>query len=134
MVTVCVKGKNSLITADWTYDSGFETYNLQGSMKGWSLSSSTGSIVFDDFKTVLFKATGKGCLSYRVISGLYTLLKEVANNTPLLKENHNGFVQSLVKRIPNPQGNYWKIEAMNISGDFGDINPVDPEVGKKVMP
>ena len=68
VVTVCAGGKTSLIAAKMLHNSGYETYNLQGGMKSWSLSWNTASIVFDDFEVIQFRRTGKGCLSYLVVS------------------------------------------------------------------
>ncbi|WP_339711931.1 MBL fold metallo-hydrolase [Cyclobacterium amurskyense] len=293
VVTVCAGGKTSSIAAEILQNSGYETYNLQGGMKSWSLSWNTASIVFDNFEIIQFRRAGKGCLSYVIISdqeamvidvslpveiykefldqrelilkyvadihihadhlsrtkelaeknkikpslpsndklnypfnpiayGQYfsigrinvksihtpghtlestsylidgkvvltgdtlftngvgrpdlkadkeeaekkaTLLfhsiqklirldqsiivlpghtsqpvafdnqpiqselKEVVKNTPLLKESEQEFVQSLLKRIPNPPENYLKIVEKNITGDFTDVNPIDLEAG-----
>lgn len=60
---------------------------------------------------------------------IQSTLKEVVENTPLLKESEEKFVQSLLKRIPNPPENYLKIVEKNILGDFVDVNPVDLEAG-----
>ena len=60
---------------------------------------------------------------------IQSVLREVLENLPLLKESEQEFVQSLLKRIPNPPENYQKIVEKNISGDFADINPIDLEAG-----
>ncbi|WP_057937826.1 MBL fold metallo-hydrolase [Algoriphagus resistens] len=293
VVTVCAGGKTSSIAAEMLQASGYETYNLQGGMKSWSLAWNTASLAFEDFEIIQFRRTGKGCLSYMVISdqeamvidaslpievykeflnqkglslsyvadthihadhlsrtkelaGKYgikpsfpsndkqrfpftpiadgqefriggikvkaihtpghtlestgyliddkviltgdtlftdgvgrpdlkadkeeakkkasllfhsiqklirldqsiivmpghssqpiafdhqpiqSVLREVVKNTPLLKESEQEFVQSLLKRIPNPPENYLKIVEKNITGDFTDVNPVDLEAG-----
>jgi glyoxylase-like metal-dependent hydrolase (beta-lactamase superfamily II)/rhodanese-related sulfurtransferase len=68
VVTVCAGGKTSAKAAEMLQDLGYETYNLQGGMKSWSLSWNTASIVYDHFEIIQFRRTGKGCLSYMVIS------------------------------------------------------------------
>lgn len=293
VVTVCAGGKTSSIAAEILQASGYETYNLQGGMKSWSLAWNIAAIAFEDFEIIQFRRTGKGCLSYMVISHqgaividaslpvevykefldqrgfvlnyaadthihadhlsrtkklaekygikpslpsndklrfpfnpigdgqdfsigvinvkairipghtlesiaylidgkviltgdtlftngvgrpdlkadkkeaetkatllfhsiqkltrleqsiivmpghssqpitfdhqpIQSTLKEVVENTPLLKESEQEFVKSLLKRIPNPPKNYLKIIEKNITGDFTDVIPVDLEVG-----
>jgi glyoxylase-like metal-dependent hydrolase (beta-lactamase superfamily II) len=60
---------------------------------------------------------------------IYTNLEKVLSDLPLLSMEENQFVQSLLKRIPNPPENYLKIVDKNISGNFTDINTVDLEAG-----
>jgi glyoxylase-like metal-dependent hydrolase (beta-lactamase superfamily II) len=50
------------------YKQGFEAYSLQGGMKDWSLSWNTAKLSFPDFEVIQFRRTGKGCLSYMVVS------------------------------------------------------------------
>lgn len=68
VVTVCAGGKTSLVAAQLLHKSGYESYNLQGGMKAWSLSWNTASLAFDYFEIIQFRRTGKGCLSYMIIS------------------------------------------------------------------
>lgn len=293
VVTVCARGKTSLIAADLLENKGYAAYSLQGGMKAWSLSWNTAAISFDHFEIIQFRRTGKGCLSYLIVSDqeamvidaslpvmvyqelldqrglklrfvadthihadhlsrtkelaemyglkpsipsndqlkypfiavsdglgfsigrirvaaihtpghtlestsylienkvlltgdtlftngvgrpdlkasreeagkkatqlfhsiqkltgldhsiivmpghtsqpvafnnqpIQSTLHKVVENTPLLKESEQEFVQSLLKRIPNPPENYLKIVEKNISGDFTDVNPIDLEAG-----
>ena len=69
VVTVCAGGKTSMIAAQLLHDLGYNSYNLQGGMKAWSFSWNTAQLSFDRFELVQFRRTGKGCLSYMIISG-----------------------------------------------------------------
>ncbi|MEQ9221228.1 MAG: rhodanese-like domain-containing protein [Cyclobacteriaceae bacterium] len=68
VVTVCAGGKTSLIAAKMLQNSGYEAYSLQGGMRTWRLSWNTADNAFDGFKIIQFRRTGKGCLSYLIIS------------------------------------------------------------------
>lgn len=69
VVTVCAGGKTSLIASGFLQKAGYDAYSLQGGMKSWSLAWNTASVSFDNFEIIQFRRTGKGCLSYLVISG-----------------------------------------------------------------
>lgn len=69
VVTVCAGGKTSMIAAGLLQKAGYDVYNLQGGMKGWSLAWNRASVAYDNFEVVQFRRTGKGCLSYMIISG-----------------------------------------------------------------
>ena len=68
VVTICAGGKTAEIAAELLQKQGFEAYSLQGGMKGWSLSWNIAKISFPDFEIIQFRRTGKGCLSYMVVS------------------------------------------------------------------
>ena len=68
VVIVCAAGRTSQIAADKLRKKGIEAYSLEGGMKAWSMAWNTATITFDDFKVLQFRRTGKGCLSYILIS------------------------------------------------------------------
>ena len=68
VVTVCALGNTSAIAASQLNEQGFEVYSLQGGMKAWSLAWNTAKLSFPDFQIIQFRRTGKGCLSYMMIS------------------------------------------------------------------
>ncbi|HEU4859359.1 MAG TPA: MBL fold metallo-hydrolase [Chitinophagaceae bacterium] len=68
IVTVCAAGKTSSIAAGQLNEQGFEVYSLKGGMKAWSMAWNTAKLSFPDFEIMQFRRTGKGCLSYMVIS------------------------------------------------------------------
>ena len=69
VVTVCAGGKTSKIAADLLCQQGFDAYSLDGGMKGWSLAWNTARLSFPAFDIIQFRRTGKGCLSYIILSG-----------------------------------------------------------------
>ncbi len=68
VVTFCAGGELSLVAAELLTMQGYDTYSLQGGMKGWSLAWNTAIITFPDFEIIQFRRTGKGCLSYMIIA------------------------------------------------------------------
>jgi glyoxylase-like metal-dependent hydrolase (beta-lactamase superfamily II)/rhodanese-related sulfurtransferase len=69
VVTVCAAGNTSAIAASQLNEQGFKAYSLQGGMKAWSLLAwNTAKLSFPDFEIIQFRRTGKGCLSYMIIS------------------------------------------------------------------
>jgi len=68
VVAVCAAGKTSSIAADQLNEQGFEVYSLQGGMKAWSLAWNKAKLSFRDFEILQFRRTGKGCISYMIIS------------------------------------------------------------------
>lgn len=70
IVTVCGAGRMSQTAADFLSERGFEVHSLTGGMKAWSLAWNTARVpTRDDGITIIqVRRTGKGCLSYVLIS------------------------------------------------------------------
>lgn len=68
VVTVCAAGRTSMIAANELRKKGIKAYSLEGGMKAWSLAWNTARLDFDKFYIVQVRRTGKGCLSYIIIS------------------------------------------------------------------
>ena len=68
VVTVCAAGRTSMIAANELRKKGVNAYSLEGGMKAWSMAWNTATINFGKFEVVQFRRTGKGCLSYLIIS------------------------------------------------------------------
>jgi glyoxylase-like metal-dependent hydrolase (beta-lactamase superfamily II)/rhodanese-related sulfurtransferase len=68
VVTVCAAGRTSQIASDELRKRGFDSYSLEGGMKGWSLAWNTAELIFEGLTIVQVRRTGKGCLSYIIAS------------------------------------------------------------------
>ncbi len=68
VVAYCGGGKLSLTAATLLADAGYDAWSLEAGMKGWSLAWNTASIKFPNFEIIQFRRTGKGCLSYMILS------------------------------------------------------------------
>lgn len=68
VVTVCAGGKTSLTAAAILTERGYDAYSLSQGMKGWSLAWNRATILFTGYEIIQLRRTGKGCLSYIVVS------------------------------------------------------------------
>jgi glyoxylase-like metal-dependent hydrolase (beta-lactamase superfamily II)/rhodanese-related sulfurtransferase len=71
VVTVCNVGKTSAIAAEQLRTRGFQARSLAGGMKAWSLAWNSAEVPVPGSGTrvIQVRRTGKGCLSYVIISG-----------------------------------------------------------------
>jgi len=69
VVTVCARGRTSVIAMHLLRERGFEAYSLAGGMKAWSLAWNLAEVSAGPATLVQVRRTGKGCLSYLVASG-----------------------------------------------------------------
>ena len=68
VITVCAAGRTSQIASEILRNKGVDAYSLAGGMKAWSLAWNKAIILFDDYEIIQLRRTGKGCLSYIIVS------------------------------------------------------------------
>jgi glyoxylase-like metal-dependent hydrolase (beta-lactamase superfamily II)/rhodanese-related sulfurtransferase len=70
VVTVCSAGRMSLRAAQQLQEKGVEAYSLTDGMKAWSLAWNTAKVptTLPGVSVLQIRRTGKGCLSYMVVS------------------------------------------------------------------
>jgi glyoxylase-like metal-dependent hydrolase (beta-lactamase superfamily II) len=68
IVTVCAKGRTSMLAADVLDRLGFHAYSLTGGMSAWTLAWNTAEVplIAATASIVQVRRTGKGCLSYLI--------------------------------------------------------------------
>lgn len=86
VVVICAGGKTSLIGAEILQNQGFDAYSLEGGMKAWSLSWNTAKITFPNFEIIQLRRTGKGCLSYIVISNNEAIIVDASLPTNIYEQ------------------------------------------------
>jgi glyoxylase-like metal-dependent hydrolase (beta-lactamase superfamily II) len=69
VVTVCNFGRMSDRAADQLAARGVQAVSLAGGMKAWSLAWNTAELMLSSGRVVQLRRTGKGCLSYLLVSG-----------------------------------------------------------------
>lgn len=77
-ITVCGAGKMSERAADELDRRGVHAASLVGGMRAWSLAWNTAELSIPNANIVQVRRTGKGCLSYIVISGHEALVVDAA--------------------------------------------------------
>lgn len=85
VVTVCTGGKISRIATEWLKEEGYEAYSLRDGMKGWSLAWNKAVLFFEAYQVVQLRRTGKGCLSYMVVSGNDALIIDASLPTEVYR-------------------------------------------------
>jgi glyoxylase-like metal-dependent hydrolase (beta-lactamase superfamily II) len=69
VVTVCAAGRTSQIASKELRKKGIEAYSLKGGMKAWSLAWNKAELKLEeDIQLIQVRRTGKGCLSYIIVS------------------------------------------------------------------
>jgi glyoxylase-like metal-dependent hydrolase (beta-lactamase superfamily II) len=70
VVAVCFVGQTSKIAAKYLNSRGIQALSLTGGMQSWSMSWNTAEVLLSQSsaKVVQVRRTGKGCLSYLVVS------------------------------------------------------------------
>ena len=86
VVTVCAAGRTSMIAANELRKKGIEAYSLEGGMKAWSMAWNTAELTFKNFQVVQFRRTGKGCLSYMIISGNEAIMVDASLSVEVYKQ------------------------------------------------
>ena len=86
VVTVCAGGKMSIVAAKILKLQGYDTYSLDAGMKGWGLSWNTALLQFQNFEIIQFRRTGKGCLSYMVISNNEAVVVDASLETSVYQQ------------------------------------------------
>ena len=71
VVTVCNAGRMSEKAADFLAERGIDVFSLAGGMKAWSMAWNTADVSLAESTTrvIQIRRTGKGCLSYLIVSG-----------------------------------------------------------------
>ena len=86
VVAYCGGGKLSLTAAALLADAGYDAWSLEAGMKGWSLAWNTASIKFPNFEIIQFRRTGKGCLSYMILSQGKAMIVDPSLDAKLYEE------------------------------------------------
>jgi glyoxylase-like metal-dependent hydrolase (beta-lactamase superfamily II)/rhodanese-related sulfurtransferase len=98
VVAVCAAGNTSSIAAAMLKSEGYEAYSLAEGMKGWSLAWNKAVLDFHDYKIIQLRRTGKGCLSYIIVSGEDAIIVDAS----LSAEVYEGILQE----------NNWNVKAI----------------------
>lgn len=69
VVAYCSGGNTSIKAAEQLQQKGYKALSLEGGLNAWSFAWNKAEIEFERFKLIQFRRTGKGCLSYMIISG-----------------------------------------------------------------
>ena len=92
VITVCAAGNTSRIAAEMLRSEGYDAYSLADGMKGWSLAWNRADLDFHDYTIIQLRRTGKGCLSYIIVSGKDAIVVDASLSTEvyerILQENN----------------------------------------------
>jgi glyoxylase-like metal-dependent hydrolase (beta-lactamase superfamily II) len=88
VVVVCFVGQTSKVAAQYLGSRGIEAISLAGGMQSWSLSWNTADVPLAHNNTVIVQVrrTGKGCLSYLLISDGEAVVIDPSVNAHVYKD------------------------------------------------
>lgn len=86
VVTLCARGKVSLVAAALLAKKGFEVYSLEGGMSAWNYAWDTAEVDLGEVKVIQVRRLAKGCLSYIIGSGNQALVID-ASLDPFIYED-----------------------------------------------
>jgi glyoxylase-like metal-dependent hydrolase (beta-lactamase superfamily II) len=88
VVAVCAQGRTSIAATDQLVSRGFEAYSLEGGMKGWSLAWNAADVPgpAGGARVIQFRRTGKGCLSYLLVSNGQAMAIDPSLDVPVYLE------------------------------------------------
>lgn len=86
VVTVCAAGRTSRIASDALKEKGIDAVSLEGGMKAWSKAWNVAQKEFPDFKVLQVRRTGKGCLSYIIISNKEAIIIDASLPSAVYEE------------------------------------------------
>jgi glyoxylase-like metal-dependent hydrolase (beta-lactamase superfamily II) len=78
VVTVCAKGRSSMIAAEILSEKGHEVYSLEGGMQAWNYAWNTAEIADAEVTVIQVRRVAKGCLSYLIGSGKEAVVIDAA--------------------------------------------------------
>jgi len=80
VVAVCAQGKSSMLAVQALRERGIQALSLKGGMKAWSLAWNLAEIPLEGSRAriIQVRRTGKGCLSYIVVSGDQALVVDAS--------------------------------------------------------
>ncbi|MEQ8473905.1 MAG: MBL fold metallo-hydrolase [Marinoscillum sp.] len=122
-----------MIAAQLLHKSGYDSYNLQGGMKAWSMSWNTGSVSFDHFELIQFRRTGKGCLSYMIVSGQEAMVLDASLPVDIYK-NFIDHRKLTLKHIVDTHIHADHLSRSNKLADGYGLKPSIPQNDKLTFP
>lgn len=122
-----------LLTGDTLFTNGVGRPDLKSSeeeaiKKSKLLYQSLQEIMMLDEDTIILPAHSSRPVDFDGIP-IQAILRDIKDKVPMLKLNEEEFIQMILQRTPPPPANYIDIVQKNISGDIGNINPIELEVG-----
>lgn len=98
VVVVCAAGKTSMKATELLNKTGYDAYTLENGMKAWSLAWNMARLSYPDYEIIQYRRTGKGCLSYIIVSDNNVIIIDAS----LPAEIYKGIVKQ----------NNWRLKAV----------------------